>query len=551
MDNIFSLLSSGVSAIVPFVVLLGILIFVHELGHFLVARWCGVKVEVFSLGFGKKILQHKRGDTVYAISIIPLGGYVKMFGEQSGEGISEEEKAVSFTHKTVWQRMAIVLAGPLMNFFFAILIFFFVGMIGEENHKPVIGDIDKASFAYKSGFRSGDTLKTVNGQEVRSLEDFQKALLLQSNQDTDLSVTVEREGTGQKEELKFSAPAKENPNPVSRHDFVVDIEGLLPYSLGTTVGVIHGSVAASLGLKTGDQVTAINGVNIIYWRELETVISTVDGTQNIELKTLSQGKEGVVTIASLGKKSITLKDLGIESSELYLGSVMKDSPAEKAGLKVGDRMVAVGSTQIQKWEDLLKVVKSFDGSSALKFTVDREGQKQVLDIKPNLTKIMTPQGREEKRFAIGISPTINIAASQYVKVYAGGFVPSIKQGIDRTLDVSVMTVLSFARLFAGDISPKNIGGVISIGQAAHETFKIGISQFLQMMGLISVNLFILNLLPVPVLDGGHLVFYTIEALKGSPLSGRKMEVAQQVGLAILMSLMVFALFNDVTRLIGL
>lgn len=551
MDNIFSILSSGVSAIVPFVVLLGILIFVHELGHFLVARWCGVKVEVFSLGFGKKILQYKKGDTVYAISIIPLGGYVKMFGEQSGEGISEEDKKVSFTHKTVWQRMAIVLAGPLMNFIFAVFIFFFVGMIGEENHKPVIGDIAKETFAFQSGFRSGDTVTSVNGQNIRSLEDFQRALLLKEKQDSSLVVGVQRANTGEAAELKFTAPSKDNPNPVSRHDFVVDIEGLLPYSLGTTVGVIPNSPVAGLGLKTGDQVTAINNINVIYWRELEYVISSIDGTQPIELKIKSNNADGVITISSLNKKSFTLKDLGIESSELYLGTIMKDSPAQKAGLQVGDRMLKVGSTNIEKWEDLLKVVKAFDGNGSLKFTVSRAGEVKTLEITPNLTKIMTPQGREEKRFAIGISPMVNIAPSEYVTVYAGGFMPSVKQGFERTWDVSVMTILSFARLFAGDISPKNIGGVISIGQAAHETFKIGISQFLQMMGLISVNLFILNLLPVPVLDGGHLVFYTIEALKGSPLSGRKMEVAQQVGLAILMSLMVFALFNDVTRLIGL
>lgn len=551
MNNIFAFLQSGFLAVVPFVLLLGILIFVHEFGHFIVARWCGVKVEVFSLGFGKKIFQYKRGDTVYALSIIPLGGYVKMFGEQSAEGVTEENKAVSFTHKNVWQRIAIVLAGPLMNFFFAILIFFVIGLIGEEHHKPVIGDIAQESFAYKSGFRSGDTIQSINGTPVRSLEDFQVQLLLKEKQNSNVSVSLMREASGQTEVISFIAPAKDNPNPVSRHDFLIDIEGLAPYSLGTTVGVISHSLSASLGLKTGDQVTAINGVNAIYWRELETIISTVDGTKPIEIKTLSDKKEGIITIASAGKKVISLKDLGLESSELYLGSVMKDSPAEKAGLKAGDRMVAVGNSKINKWEDLLKLVKTFDGTTSLKFSVDRQGQALVLEIAPQLTKFMTPQGKEEKRFTIGISPTMNIAFSQYTKVFAGGVIPSATQAFDRTIDVSIMTVLSFARLIAGDISPKNIGGIISIGQAAHETFKIGLSQFLQMMALISVNLFILNLLPVPVLDGGHLVFYTIEALKGSPLSGRKMELAQQIGLAMLMSLMVFALFNDVTRLIGL
>ncbi|MCX7977573.1 MAG: RIP metalloprotease RseP, partial [Bdellovibrionaceae bacterium] len=159
MDLILSYLQAGLSHLVPFVVLLGALIFVHELGHFLVARWCGVRVEVFSLGFGRKILSFKRGHTTYAISIIPLGGYVKMFGEQPADlNLTPEEKRESFTHKTVFQRMAIVAAGPLMNLFFAALVFFFVAILGEDHRAPKLGDLDSNSPAVAAGFRSGDTI---------------------------------------------------------------------------------------------------------------------------------------------------------------------------------------------------------------------------------------------------------------------------------------------------------------------------------------------------------------------------------------------------------
>jgi regulator of sigma E protease len=181
----------------------------------------------------------------------------------------------------------------------------------------------------------------------------------------------------------------------------------------------------------------------------------------------------------------------------------------------------------------------------------REGQSIDLSITPKMTKQMLPTGQEEKRYTIGIAPVVNMAAPETMIVKTDGLGSALVRGTQRTWDVSVMTVMSFVRLFQGQISPKNVGGVISIGQAASETFKIGITQFLAMMAIISVNLFVLNLLPVPVLDGGHLVFYVIEMVKGAPLSLKKMEIAQQVGLAILMSLMIFALFNDFTRLLGL
>ncbi|MEI7973198.1 MAG: RIP metalloprotease RseP, partial [Bdellovibrio sp.] len=171
MDSITSLLHSGYTTIVPFIILLGILIFVHEMGHFLVAKWCGVRVEVFSLGFGKKILQYKKGDTNYCISLIPLGGYVKMFGDEVGAQLSASEKKFSFSHKSVGQRIAIVLAGPLMNFFFAILVFALVAFRGEDFRKPVLGDISSSSHAYDLGFRSGDEILRVNTAQIKTWDE--------------------------------------------------------------------------------------------------------------------------------------------------------------------------------------------------------------------------------------------------------------------------------------------------------------------------------------------------------------------------------------------
>ncbi|WP_041578121.1 RIP metalloprotease RseP [Bdellovibrio bacteriovorus] len=556
--DIFSYLQSGLSAIVPFVILLGILIFVHELGHFLVARWCGVRVEVFSLGFGKKLLTYKKGDTTYALSLIPLGGYVKMFGEQNGEGISEEDKKVSFTHKNVWQRIAIVLAGPLMNFFFAILVFFTVALIGEDAKIPVLGDVAKDSPAYTAGFRSGDQIVSINQKPITTWEDVQRTLSLKESHDLHIDVDVKREGTGESLTVSTTAKPEPNPNVLSSYEYMANVEGISPYSAGTTIGVLENSPLHALGLRTGDTITSINGVKVAYWRSLEDTLAKFSAKEPLTLEVMGM-REGdkadkaiTVTMAPIESiKAFSLASLGLESSELYLSRVIEGSPAQAAGLRAGDRLVKINKITLSKWEDVLNNIKSFDGKNPVALSVLREGKTIDLEITPKMTKQMTASGAEEKRYTIGISPIPNIAMPELMTLRSSNPVDALIRGTEKTWEVSVMTVMSFVRLFQAKISPKNIGGVISIGQAASETFKIGITQFLQMMAIISVNLFILNLLPVPVLDGGHLVFYVIELVKGAPLSMKKMEIAQQVGLAILMSLMIFALFNDFTRLFGL
>ncbi|MEN0058748.1 MAG: RIP metalloprotease RseP [Bdellovibrio sp.] len=554
--DIFSFLQQGLSAIVPFVILLGILIFVHELGHFLVARWCGVRVEVFSLGFGKKILKYKKGDTTYAISLIPLGGYVKMFGEQPGETIADEDKKVSFTHKNVWQRIAVVLAGPLMNFFFAILVFFVVALIGEDAKTPVIGDVPAKSAAYTAGFRSGDKILSINNTPIVTWEDIQRTLSLKESHDLHLDVVVQREGSSEDVQLSMIAKPEANPNILSSYEFMANVEGLTPYSVGTTIAVLENSPLRALGLQTGDTLTALNGQKVAYWRQLEPTLASLNPRESltIDVVRVQDKKEETLTLtlAPLDAiKTFSMQSLGLESSELYLSQVMKDSPAQAAGLKNLDRLVAINNVRLQKWGDVIENIKSSDGQKPVHISVLREGQNIDLQITPKMTTQMTAGGVEEKRYTIGIAPIANIAAPELMVLKTTGLGSALVRGAQKTWDVTVMTWMSFVRLFQAKISPKNIGGVISIGQAASETFKIGLSQFLQMMAIISINLFILNLLPIPVLDGGHLVFYFIEAVKGAPLSIKKMEMAQQVGLALLMSLMIFALFNDFTRLLGL
>lgn len=561
MDTILSYLHSGFTQIFSFIVLLGVLVFVHELGHFLVARWCGVRVEVFSLGFGKKIWQYTKDGTVYCISIIPLGGYVKMFGEQPGDSIPDSEKPYSFSHKKVGQRFAVVVAGPLMNLLFAFLVFMVVSSIGEIVKGPIVGEVQPSSTAEKSGFQAGDRIVSANKTDIQTWDDFQSAL--DSNLDSTLNVTVEREISKERVELKIPVKSKKNPNVVSTKSVVGEIDGLTMFSYAAVVAIEPNKALARAGLESGDRIVKLNNIDIVNFRDLEPAFNklylnpNVPRPEKLVVKILRNEadpknkieKEFVET--TLGSvKNPTFANLGIESTQLYIDKVMPGSPAQAAGILKGDRIVSINGKTLVIWEDILNTVRTFSGQGKLDVQIRRGNENIKVEVAPNMTTHMTQHGTEEKRFTIGISPYLMYAPPDTVLLKFNDIGSILKHSAERTWEVSAMTVLSFVKLIQNELSPKNIGGIFSIAQAANETFKIGISPFLQMMALISINLFILNLLPIPILDGGHLVFYTIEAIKGTPLSLNKIELAHKVGMILLFSLMVFALFNDFRRMLG-
>ncbi len=540
-----SFLATIYSNVVPFVILLGILVFVHELGHFLVARACGVRVEVFSLGFGKKILSYKRGFTTYCISIVPLGGYVKMFGEQSvdAESISPEDRKVSYTHKTVWQRIAIVFAGPLMNFLFAIVVFGFIAFSGEETRSARISEVTAGSVAEAAGLKSQDMVLAVNDKQVRSYEEFQNALTDVRNQSAQIQVQQEGE---QPRVVTVQVGSTDNPNIFASQKSIGSVTGILPYTKGTLVAVRPDSEAFKAGLRTGDEIVKIADRKVQAWTDLNRLTPGSTAEITAQRTSADDKKEDIkVTLTVTGAD---LAAIGLESPELYLEQIVPDSPAAKAELQRHDKILAINGQPMLAWENVLNTIKSYDGKDALEFKILREGTELVKKITPQVTSQMTVMGKEDKRYTIGIMPMANISQPELVTV-KDGFFASIGKGYQRSWDVSVMTVMSFVRLFQGEVSHKNIGGMISIGKAAKDSYAMGLQSFLMTMGILSISLFILNLLPVPVLDGGHLVFYAIEIVKGSPLSGRKLEIAHQIGFALLMGLMVLALFNDFTKFI--
>lgn len=545
-----SYLLSAYSYVIPFIILLGILVFVHELGHFLIARACGVRVEVFSLGFGKKIFSFKKGYTTYCISIVPLGGYVKMFGEQSTDAaaIAPEDRKVSYTHKSVWQRIAIVVAGPLMNFFFAIFVFGFIAYTGEETRAARIAEVTPGSIAETAGLKSQDLVLAVNNEPVRSYEEFQNALNRVQNQSVQIQVQQEGE---QPRIITTQVDNTPNPNIFVGLKTIGSITGVMPYTKGTLVAVQPDSPAFKAGLRTGDEITKISDRKVQSWTDLSRLTQNKTTEITVDRVSANEKKETLQLQLTLPvyKKAPQLAEIGLESPELYLEQIVPDSPAAKAELLRHDKLISINGQPMLAWENVLNTIKSYDGKEALEFKIMREGTEMIKKITPQVTSQMTPQGKEDKRYTIGIMPMANISQPEIVKVTEPSLFAATAKGFNRSYDISVMTVMSFVRLFQGEVSHKNVGGVLSIGKAAGDAYAMGLQSFLMTMGILSISLFILNLLPVPVLDGGHLVFYAIEIVKGSPLSGRKLEIAHQIGFALLMGLMVLALFNDFTKFI--
>jgi regulator of sigma E protease len=563
------------------VVLLGLLIFIHELGHFLVAKHYKVRVETFSLGFGPKLLKYKRGDTVYALSAIPLGGYVKMFGDEPGSEVQADQRHAAFTHKPVLHRIAIVLAGPIMNFLFAIVLFMGVALVGEQVVAPKLGDIPQSVPAFAAGFRSGDQIVGVDGHPAQSWDGVQRAI--EASGDRRMTFDVRREGqpaSSQVVAIAVEPKVVTNKNILSWDEKVGEIEGLSYSSRASAIGVSDPKSPAGLaGLRTGDVISAVNGAKIDKWRELEVaareqgaasgklMLSVARGSLQDRPGDKEETKAFELAIPAGGRGlegSALLATLGIESPEMFLAPVPEEksflttlglkkpqkTPAATAGLREGDKILAVNGAKAASFEEIAKMIRAYSGDGPLTLAYVRDGEVRRADVVPNMRLRMSPQGREEKRYEIGIRPLIVDAPVAMTEIAVANPVAALARGFSQTMKWTSLTALSFVRLFQNEVSAKNIGGFLSIGQMAKKSWQMGPAQFLNIMGIISINLFLLNLLPVPVLDGGHLVFYLIELLRGAPMSMKKLEMAQQVGLVLLLGLMAFALFNDVSRLFG-
>ena len=534
-------------ALFPFVILLGVLVFIHELGHFMVARFCGVRVEVFSLGFGKKILKWKKGDTVYCISLFPLGGYVKMFGHDYTKEVSESEKPHSFLHKSLWQRSAIVLAGPLMNFFLAILLFAGLNMtVGETYVHPVLSDLNPSTPIAKAGLKYGDRLLSIEGIPVQSRKDAQKIIF--KNPDKDLSIKF-KSVEGEVQTVKVRS---QKGQAYDRWGFVETggvIEGLNFLTPVAMVGVADPKTPAGrAGIQTFDEIISVNGQQI---KDKNALVRILQPKQSLEIsawkltvKRINQGEVNLTLKKPLDYTHVS--QLGLAGSELFISGLKEGGAGEKAGLKEGDFVFKVDGENILSWSTLVDKIQGFkEGQKPLQLAIVREGELKILDLVPE-KRTQIVNGVEQKAYMLGI-----MARAPYTPV--GGYetkkqknpLKALAVGLDKTFYWSALIGVYIKKLIIGEVSRKTLGGAVSIGRAAYDSYSHGVDHFVRLMAILSVQLFLLNILPIPLFDGGHLMFYVIEFFNGAPLSMKKMLIIQHVGVVFLLFLLIFTTFNDI------
>ena len=436
-----------------FLAAIAILVAVHEFGHFWVARKLGVKVLKFSIGFGKSIFSWKRSEdsTEYIIGLIPLGGYVKMLDEREGD-VPENEKEQAFNRQSLWVRTAVVFAGPLFNFLFAIFAIWLVFVAGSDDIEPVIGEVVEASIAETAGFKSGDVLVEVDGKPVKTWGQHQFYLLHQAMKGNSVMISVDNPALGSRDiELDFST--------------------------------------FDQGKITGQPITSQIGI----WPPAPPATVT---------------------------------------------ELVADMPAVKAGLKPGDVVDAIDGNTVENWIDMARQVSGRPGEPMV-FTILRDQSSFDVTIVPNT---ITVDG--ENFGQIGIyRPKLENVKLRF------GPLESVWQSMDYNWRMTIITLRSLGRMLTAQMSSENLSGPITIARIAGKTVESGYSDFLKFLAIISISLGLLNLLPIPILDGGHLMYFLFEAITGKEPSEKVMIWGQQVGIAMIALLMVLAFYNDIMRLL--
>lgn len=455
--------------ILALIVTLGILVTVHEFGHFWVARRCGVKVLRFSIGFGKAILSWRGKDgTEYVIAPIPLGGYVKMLGQDDirvdGESaIPADQQHLSFPSKPLWQRMAIVAAGPMANFLLAIVVFWLINVsYGLSGTSPVLANVLKDSPAYSAGLRAGDEIVAVDGESVQLWQQVTMLLLARLGETGELLISAIPEGQNSPQEFRIALEKWQSdtvePNPVGSL-------GLVQYEIPPVIaGVVPNGAAESAGLLAGDRIVSVDGEALAGW------LQWVDKVRASPEQPLQ-----VVVQRDTGRQTLTVVPARSESAD-------------------GSEIGVIGA-----------YVQEFDLLASLP-------PERLREVHYNLLSALAP-------------------------------------AVVETWDKSVFVLDSMKKMLIGLISVKNINGPITIAQVAGETASYGLQVYLGFLAVLSISLGVLNLLPIPVLDGGHLLYYSIEAIIRRPVPERIQAMGLQLGLLLISGVMILAVYNDVSRLL--
>jgi len=447
--------------IASFLVALAILITVHEFGHFWVARKLGVKVLRFSIGFGQPLWKRvSPGDgTEYVIAAIPLGGYVKMLDERE-EAVPEEQLHLAFNRQKLWKRSAIVVAGPLFNFVFAILAYWLVFVSGDVGLRPLVGEVEPESVAEQAGFRPGDELLAVGERQTPTWESAVYSFMAEYLQGADLAVRVQ------------------DPEGIER----------------------------------------------LRWLDGEALTRLPDDPNILQTIGLSPERPVVPPV---------------------IGQLVVGDPADRAGLRTGDLLLSADGSPIDNWSAWVDYVQERPGET-IRLEVKRDDATLALEI--------TPKRLQRKDKVIGrIGASVDVADDLFEKYRVEvrlGPLDALGAALNKTADLSLLMLKVLGRMVTGQASIDNLSGPITIAESAGKSASHGFTYFVKFLAVVSISLGVLNLLPIPVLDGGHLMFFVVEAVKGSPVSDAAMQQGQRIGLALLLALMSLAFYVDLSRLLG-
>ncbi len=575
-------LFSGLYSFGYFLVVLGLAVIIHEWGHFIVAKLCGAKVERFAVGFGKSLFTFQWGQTEYAVCALPLGGYVKIIGMDPEDELTGAEW--EYLQLSPWKRMAIVVAGPLMNFVLAFFLYVFIlGWFGEAyTATTTVGHVPKGSWGWELGLRDGDRIVAVNQSPVDSWDEV--SALQRNTESTQLSITIERDG----QEL-----SKSKEIPAGFWDALEGVEAP-EFETGVLVTrILPNTPAQASGLKPGWIVTEVDGQtfgSLDQWTDYlsQRFEKAEDGSytsKTISLKAIdAQGVEQQIDItpnvltpsddavpfepvARLGavfQGEISLEDYLTPSTGLIgvapklppvIGTAQEGSPAADAGLEAGSRIVEIDGEVIDDWTDVLLTIQGSlqtdaDGEVAAKplditwLTPDEVMQTASITPTVRRTPILTPSsiktGKEYHIAQIGVDLKHDRRRL--------GVIGAVSEGWNRTVNVSTMIIDFIGKLFTGGVSPKLMGGPIAIFQMSGESGRWGLEKFLGFIAMLSANLGILNLFPMPPFDGGHIMFYLYEIVRRKQMTMRQMENFGKIGFILVMPLLLFLVFNDLSRI---
>ncbi len=545
-------MSDLISYPLAFILLLSVLIFVHELGHFLVAKACGVRVLKFSLGFGPPIgfgrrrLAWRRGHTDYVVAWFPLGGFVKMLGENPDEQDDAELHAhpdEALGAKPLWQKLAIVFAGPMMNLLLPVVVFVGMLAVGMPRADAVIGTVEAGSPAAAAGLQPGDRVVELGGQPVRWWYDLDSVLRDRYGQE--VTLRYQRGEVSGTASLAVATRSGFDEFGQVRDVGWVGIGHARPRAV---LGIPSAAAPAQrAGLRSGDLVTAVAGQPVEDWYAFLAAYAAAGrgGTVGIDVQrgSATEGESLALDVPALGDAAA----LGVVRANVLVSEVEAGSPADRAGIEDGDLIVEFDGQPVTSFFSFAQAV-STSGGRAIELVIARQGALREVSIAPQLIPTDLGFGMEEPRYRIGIRGSEAMLPGSVRIDQLRNPLLSLPRAVGMTVDVTRVFMVGLGKIVTGEVSRKQIAGPIGIAQIAGSALQQGWETYLRIMVLISINLGILNLLPIPVLDGGQAMVFLVEGIKRSPLSLRTRLAVQQVGITMLVLLMGMAFWNDLSRI---